>query len=144
MAPEKEQDSDTGRVLPVNGEHSGHGSAGPSGDLGRAQRMEVQGGKLETFRGRFMAPWGAVCFLSRGWGLMQVSMRESHGQGCPGSALRGGEMEGGENAGGATADGHALSSGRAGLERCVGLMRPLPLVTSGRGKGDEWARWLEA
>lgn len=66
MTLKNEQDSDIGSVWPVNGAHNGHGSAGPSGDPGRAQRMEVQGGKLGTFCGGFMPPWGAACSSAGG------------------------------------------------------------------------------
>lgn len=126
------------RALTLGGRCPSAGSTGDSEaraqrDPGRAQRTEVPGG--------FTPPRGAAC--SSAGARSDASVRgEARGRGCPRSGLRGGAMEGEASAAGAEVG--ALRSERPGPERCVGLMRPLPLMTSARGKADEWARWLEA
>lgn len=78
-----------------------------------------------------MPPRGAAC--SSAGARSDASVRgEARGRGCPRSGLRGGAMEGEASAAGAEVG--ALRSERPGPERCVGLMRPLPLMTSAGGR----------
>lgn len=121
-AREREQGPDTGGALPVSGEHGGLGSEGPAGSGQSAE----DGGP-----GRLHAAAGCCVLLSRG--ASDASVRgEARGRGCPRSGLRGGAMEGEASAAGAEVG--ALRSERPGPERCVGLMRPLPLMTSAGGR----------
>lgn len=78
-----------------------------------------------------MPPRGAAC--SSAGARSDASVRgEARGRGCPRSGLRGGAMEG-----------EASAAGARTREVC-GPDEATASDDIGRGKADEWARWLEA